>query len=114
MEKIIFTAPKKGGKTQMLLSTIQNEYAKGIKCYYLGGKKHFENIINKLTQLECKAQIEFITKDTVILDNSAIFTDDLTWEMTNIFPYTIRTMTKLKGKWYCTIPAEFLIFLQTE
>ena len=91
MIKLGYVAPKRGGKTQFLITMIQEEFSQGHRCYYLGGQKHYEEVAEKLAK--------------------AVFTDNITWEMTSIFPYALRAMVKLHGNWYYTIPKEELVIL---
>ena len=115
MIKLGYVAPKKGGKTQFLITMIREESSHGHRCYYLGGQKHDEEIIEKLAKQDCKAKLEFITKDLIPTeDDCAVFTDNLTWEMTSIFPYALRAMVKLHGNWYYTIPKEEIVMLGGE
>lgn len=107
MKKIAYIAPKKGGKTQFIIESIQNEYANGHKCYYLGGDRHYEEIVKKIKEQECKPELILISKDIIPSeDNCAVFTDNLTWEMTSIYPYALRAMIKLNCRWYYTLPQE--------
>ena len=48
MIKLGYVAPKKGGKTQFLITMIQEEFLQGHRCYYLGGQKHYEEVTEKL------------------------------------------------------------------
>ena len=115
MIKLGYVAPKRGGKTQFLIAMIQEEFSQGHRCYYLGGQKHYEEVTEKLEKQGCKAKLELITKDLIPTeDNCAVFTDNLTWEMTSIFPYALRAMVKLHGNWYYTIPKEEIVMLDGE
>lgn len=112
MIKLGYVAPKRGGKTQFLIAMIQEEFSQGHRCYYLGGQKHYEEVTEKLVKQGCKAKLELITKDLMPTeDDCAVFTDNLTWEMTSIFPYALRAMVKLHGNWYYTISKEELVVL---
>lgn len=112
MIKLGYVAPKKGGKTQFLIAMIQEEFSQGHRCYYLGGQKHYEEVVEKLAKQGCQAKLELITKDLMPTeDDCAVFTDNLTWEMTSIFPYALRAMVKLHGNWYYTISKEELVVL---
>lgn len=107
MIKLGYVAPKKGGKTQFLITMIQEEFSQGHRCFYLGGEKHYKEIVQKIAKAGCSAKLELITKDVMPSENNcAVFTDNLTWEMTNIFPYAIRAMIKLDCNWYYTLPKE--------
>lgn len=107
MNKIAYIAPRKGGKTQFIIEKIQEESAKGNICYYLGGDKHYKEIVEKMRKQNCNIDLVFISKDVYPTDNrSAAFTDNLTWEMTSIYPYALRNMIKLDCNWYYTLPQE--------
>ena len=113
MIKLGYVAPKRGGKTQVLITMIQEEFSQGHRCYYLGGQKHYEEVAEKLAKQGCQAKLELITKDLMPTeDDCAVFTDNITWEMTSIFPYALRAMVKLHGNWYYTIPKEELVILE--
>ena len=115
MIKIGYVAPKKSGKTQFLIRMIKDELSQGHKCYYLGGQKHYEEVCEKLKKENNTAKLEFITKDLMPTeDDCAVFTDNLTWEMTSIFPYALRAMIKLHCNWYYTIPKEETIIYGEE
>lgn len=112
MIKVGYIAPRKGGKTDFLTAMIQDEFSQGHRCYYLGGAKHYEELTAKLVKQGCSAKLELITKDLMPTENDcAVFTDNLSWEMTSIFPYAVRAMTKLGGNWYYTIPKEEVVVL---
>ena len=112
MIKLGYVAPKRGGKTQFLITMIQEEFSQGHRCYYLGGQKHYEELVEKLAKQGYQAKLELITKDLMPTeDYCAVFTDNLTWEMTSIFPYALRAMVKLHGNWYYTISKEELVVL---
>ena len=94
---------------------IKDELSQGHKCYYLGGQKHYEEVCEKLKKEDNTAKLEFITKDLMPTeDDCAVFTDNLTWEMTSIFPYALRAMIKLHCNWYYTIPKEETIIYGEE
>lgn len=119
MKKIIYAAPKKSGKTKWIIENVIKSNLAGKHCYYLGGKKIYERICDALGKEDPAKYItdnvngineltfDFITKDVFPTDdNCAVFTDDLLWEQTAIFPYPVRAMTKLDINWYVTIGTE--------
>ena len=115
MIKLGYVAPKRGGKTQFLIAMIQEEFSQGHRCYYLGGQKHYEELVEKLAKQGYQAKLELITKDLMpTAGYCAVFTDNLTWEMPSIFPYALRAMVKLNGNWYYTISKEEIVMLDGE
>ena len=118
MKKIIYAAPKKGGKTKWLIENIIKENLAGKHCYYLGGRKIYERLCEKLAKEDpskymtpethvTELTFDLINKEVGPKDNNcAVFTDDVLWEMTAIFPYSVRNMIPLDTNWYVTVGTE--------
>lgn len=119
MKKIVYAAAKKGGKTKWIIENIIKECMAGKTCYYMGGRKTYENIcelISKEDPLkyvpENTAEIPELNFVLINKDNnpqnekSAVFTDDLVWEIANIHPVAVRNLFNLDIKWYITLNTE--------
>ena len=50
MKKIIYAAGKRGGKTGWIIENIEAEYNAGKECFYMGGRKTFEDITKRLEE----------------------------------------------------------------
>lgn len=116
MKKIVYAAAKKGGKTKWIIENIIKECMAGKTCYYMGGKKTYENICDLLAKEDPSKYIKedvaeipelnfvLINKDNNPSDDKcAVFTDDVVWEIANIHPVAVRALFNLNINWYITV-----------
>ena len=57
MKKIIYAAGKRGGKTGWIIENIEAEYNAGKECFYMGGRKTFEDITKRIPSLNNPAEM---------------------------------------------------------
>lgn len=114
MKKIIYAAGKRGGKSNWLIENMEKEYAAGRECFYMGGRKTYEDTLAKLTANNSLVELTLVDKEHPPLANSAVFTDDLLWETSSIFPFTVRNMRNIDCVWYVTLNTEGAVNLKKE
>lgn len=114
MKKIIYAAGKRGGKTGWIIENMETEYNAGKECFYMGGRKTFEDITKRLEENNSLVELTLVDKEHPPVAGSAIFTDDLLWETSSIFPFTVRNMRNIDCNWYVTLNTEMAVNIPKE
>ena len=112
MKKIIYAAGKNGGKTNWIIENIIAESSKGKECFYMGGRKTYEDILKRLDEQCAEVELTLVDKEHPPLANTAVFTDDVLWETSAIFPFTVRNMRNIDCNWYVTLNTENAVNLK--
>ena len=108
MNNKVYISKSRTDRTNWLTDRIIEEASSGHKCYYLGSKYCYEEILKKLSDKERKdIDLFHIGKEVNPEDSIAkVFTNDLAWETASIFPIARRTMITYNTLWYITINSE--------
>lgn len=108
MNNKIYISKSRISRTNWLADKIIEESSSGHKCYYLGSKYCYEEMVKRLADKGRKdIELLHIGKEVSPQDSMAkVFTNDLAWESASIFPIARRTMITYSIIWYVTINSE--------
>ena len=108
MNNKVYISKSRIDRTNWIADKIIEEFSSGHRCYYLGSKYCYEEMVKKLSDKGRKdIELLHIGKDVNPEDSMAkVFTNDLAWETASIFPIARRTMITYSVLWYITINSE--------
>lgn len=108
MQKEIYISNNREKRLIWLIEQMIKEKETGHKCYYLGSKYSYKQMLYNLDKCGRK-DIELLYIDKESSPGSSldkVFTNDLTWEVASIFPIAVRNLIGMNNTWYITINSE--------